>query len=85
MIAAVLAYALIRFCAVKSTLEEAENARRALGSEVQTLRLETEALSRALDAPPDEREIERSARERLGLVLPEESIFTFTNAEDKEG
>ena len=85
MIAALLAYGIIRFCAVKSSLEEAERARRTLSSEVQALREETAALERALASPPDDREIEKLARERLGLVLPDETIFTFTNAENKEG
>lgn len=85
MIAAILAYALIRCCAVKNSLEEAENARRALSSEVQTLRKETEALEAALCTRPEEEDIEKLARERLGLVMPDETIFIFTNAEDKEG
>ena len=85
VIAVLLAYSLIRFCIVKSLLEEAENARRTLSSEVQTLREETDALERSLSSGPDEREIEKLARERLGLVMPDETIFYFTNAEDKEG
>ena len=85
VIAALLVYAIIRYCAVSSTLEEAEEARRTLGSEVRTLREETAARERALLSPPDDGEIEKLARERLGLVLPDEAIFYFTNAEDKEG
>ena len=85
VIAALLAYSLIRFCAVKRLLEEAERARRTLCSEVQTLREETDALESALSSRPDDREIEKLARERLGLVMPDETIFYFTNAEDKEG
>ena len=85
VIAALLTYAFIRYCAVKSSLEEAENARRTLCSEVQALREETAAIESALSSPPDDEEIEKLARERLGLVLPDETIFCFTNAEDKEG
>ncbi len=85
VIAALLAYAVLRYCAVKSSLEEAEIARRTLGSEVQALREESAALKRALDSGPDDEEIEKLARDRLGLVLPDETIFYFTNAEDKEG
>lgn len=85
VIAALLAYGLIRFCIVKSQVKEAEEARRTLCSEVQALREETAALESALDSPPDDREIEKLARERLGLVMPDETIFYFTNAEDKEG
>ena len=85
VIAALLAYGIIRFCAVRKLLEEAEEARRTLCSEVQTLRQESAALERALDSPPDDREIEKLARERLGLVMPDETIFIFTNAEHKEG
>ena len=85
MIAAALAYAILRCCAVKSTLEEAEKARRALSAEVQTLREEKEALEQMLRSSPEEKDIEKLARERLGLVMPDETIFYFTNAEDKEG
>ena len=85
MIAALLAYGLIRFCVVKSMLEEAEEARRTLCSEVQELREETAVLAHELESPPDGREIEKLARDRLGLVMPDETIFYFTNAEDKEG
>ena len=85
VIAALRAYSLVRFCVVKSMLEEAENARRTLSSEVQTLREESDALERELNSWPDDREIEKLARERLGLVMPDETIFYFTNAEDKEG
>ena len=85
VIAALLTYAVLRYCAVKSSLEEAEIARRTLGSEVQALREESAALERELNAGPDDREIEKLARERLGLVMPDETIFYFTNAEDKEG
>ena len=85
VIAALLAYGLIRFCIVKRMMEEAEEAHRTLCSEVQALREESAALERELNAGPDDREIEKLARERLGLVMPDETIFYFTNAEDKEG
>ena len=88
VIAVLLAYSLIRFCIVKSLLEEAENARRTLSSEVQTLREETGTLSRALDAEPDAEQIEKLARDRLGLVMPNETIFYFTeedSTKQKEG
>ncbi len=85
LIAAMLAYGLLRCCVVKRMLEEAESARRMLSSEVQALREETDALESALRSGPDDREIEKLARERLGLVMPDETIFYFTNAEDKEG
>jgi cell division protein FtsB len=52
---------------------------------VQTLREETAALEEALRSRPEEKDIEKLARERLGLVMPDETIFYFTNAEDKEG
>ncbi|MBR0039853.1 MAG: septum formation initiator family protein [Oscillospiraceae bacterium] len=77
VIAVTLLYALVRFVAVKSSLEEAENARRTLRSEVQVLREETAALEGALSSAPDEEEIEKLARERLGLVMPDETIFMF--------
>ena len=88
VIAVLLAYSLVRFCIVKSLLEEAENARRTLSSEVQTLREETGTLSRALDAEPDAEQIEKLARDRLGLVMPNETIYYFTeedSTKQKEG
>lgn len=85
VIAALLAYSMIRFCAASNAYKEAEGARRALCSEVQVLREERDARARALDSGPDDREIEKLARERLGLVMPNETIFYFPGAEDKEG
>ena len=60
---------------------------RALCSEVQKLREETDALERRVVTPPDEEEIEKLARDRLGLVMPNETIFVFTeeNSTKKEG
>ena len=85
VIALLLAYALARGAAVRKSYEEAEIARRELRSEVQMLREETEALKSALETAPEDSEIEKLARERLGLVLPDETIFYFAQAEDKEG
>lgn len=85
VIAVLLAYALIRCHAVMKSYEEAKSAHRELRSEVQMLREESEALQRELDTPPDDSEIEKLARERLGLVLPDETIFYFAQAGDKEG
>ena len=85
VIAALLVYAVLHCCAVGSAYKEAEEARRALGSEVQALRKERDARMRALESEPNDREIEKLARERLGLVMPNETIFFFTEAKDKEG
>lgn len=85
VIAALLAYSLIRCHSVMKSYEEANSTRRELRSEVQTLREESLALQQALDTPPDDSEIEKLARERLGLVLPDETIFYFAQAGDKEG
>ena len=85
VIAALLAYALLRYCAASNAYKEEEGARRALGSEVQALREERDARQRAWNSEPDDREIEKLARERLGLVMPNETIFSFTEAENKEG
>ena len=87
VIAVLLAYALVRFVTVRNSYEEAEKARRALCLEVQMLREETEALEQKLNTPPEGEEIEKLARERLGLVMPNETIFTFTEEDStkKEG
>ncbi|GEM_PF-2312865 len=87
VIAVMLAYALWRFIAVQNTIKEAEAAHRALSAEVQLLREETDALARRVVTPPDKEEIEKLARDRLGLVMPNETIFVFTeeNSTKKEG
>lgn len=85
VIAALLAYAVLHCCAVGHAYKEAEEARRALRSEVQALRQERDERMRALESEPDDREIEKLARERLGLVMPNETIFSFSEAKDKEG
>ena len=87
VIAVLLVYALARFITVRNTIEEAEAAHRALCSEVQELREETDALERRVVTPPDKEEIEKLARDRLGLVMPNETIFVFTeeNSTKKEG
>ena len=45
------------------------------------------SLERRVVTPPDEEEIEKLARDRLGLVMPNETIFVFTeeNSTKKEG
>lgn len=78
VIAVLLAYALVRYAAVRNSYEEAEKAHRALCLEVQALRDETDGLRRTLDSEPNGEEIEKLARERLGLVMPNETIFYFT-------
>ena len=85
VIAVLLAYALVRCHTVMKSYEEAKSAHRELRSEVQALREESDALTLALDTPPKDSEIEKLARERLGLVLPDETIFYFAQAGDKEG
>ena len=87
VIAVLLVYALVSFITVRNTIEEAEAAHRALCSEVQELREETDALERRVVTPPDKEEIEKLARDRLGLVMPNETIFVFTeeNSTKKEG
>lgn len=88
VVAVLLAYALVRYAAVQKTYEETEGTLRTLCSEVQTLREETGALSRALDAEPDAEQIEKLARDRLGLVMPNETIYYFTeedSTKQKEG
>ncbi len=85
VIVALLVYAIVRYCAASNTCKEAESTCRALGAEVQELREERDARMAAWLSEPDDREIEKLARERLGLVMPNETIFSFTEAENKEG
>lgn len=88
VIAVLLVYALWRCAAVQKTYEETEKTLRTLRSEVQTLREKTDALARSLAAEPEAEEIEKLARDRLGLVMPNETIFYFTednSTKQKEG
>jgi cell division protein FtsB len=60
-----------RYVKLKAEIASYEEKRRALASENQGLRLEIQALS------GDMRALERAAREDLGLVRPNEVVFTF--------
>ena len=84
-VAALLAYAVTRFCAASNAYKEAEGARRSASAEVRALRTERDMRQAAWSSGPDDSEIEKLARERLGLVMPNETIFYFTEAEDKGG
>ncbi len=56
-----------------------------LAEEQERLAAQRQALAAQLERPPDERELRRLAWERLGMVLPGEKIFLFTQEEaDRE-
>jgi cell division protein FtsB len=60
-----------RYVKIRSELAVLEQKRTALAAENAALRREIEALS------GDRRALERAAREDLGLIRPNEIVFTF--------
>ena len=78
----------MHYCGAVNSLREAENERLALLSERDRLRAQVCSLGDRLESGADDAQIEAMARERLGLVMPGEPIYYFTDEEskkDKEG
>ena len=78
---ALLLYALGSFAASELRLRQTEAETSALEQRLLRLREENAELHTALDHAGSEEEILRRARERLGLVLPGETIFCFPTAD----
>ena len=77
---ALLIYSLALFVTSVREVTEAENTAAALAEECERARAEKRALEAKLESAQTDEEIERLARERLGLVMPGEKIFYFINA-----
>ena len=76
------------YCVTLRSLDRAERTLAEARSSVEALQIETEKLTRDLDEGYDDAELEKLARERLGLVMPQETVFIFAEKEsiiDKEG
>lgn len=74
---ALLIYSLALFVTSVREVAEAENTAAALAEECERARAEKRALEAKLESAQTDEEMERLARERLGLVMPGEKIFYF--------
>ena len=78
VLVALMTYALLHFAAAKAQLEQSRQLAGALAEEQARLEKENQDLTQLLEAGYDEGTIEALARERLGLVMPGETVFYFT-------
>ena len=78
VLVALMAYALLHFAAARAELEQIRQLAGALAAERESLETENLRLTQLLEAGYDDGTIEAMARERLGLVMPGETIFYFT-------
>ena len=78
VLVALMAYALLHFAAARAELEQTRQLAGALAEEQARLEKENQDLTQLLEAGYDEGTIEALARERLGLVMPGETVFYFT-------
>jgi len=78
-----LAYSLLSFLKVSRDVSEAENFRQHLEQKLKEEQSEEARLEAALSTGCSPEEMERLARERLGMVFPGEKIFYFST--DREG
>lgn len=78
VIVALLMYSLANFTAARERLRETESAAAELEQELAELQEEREQLELLLASLEDEDELRRLARQRLGMVMPNEKVFYFT-------
>ena len=78
VIAGVIAYAVIALMNMRTKVAEANETEAELRRQVEQIQEENAALQYAIDNKDDEKTIEDIAREKLGLVLPDEQIFYDT-------
>ncbi len=77
VVVSLLVYSMTAFTAGLVNLRKTRLASEELEGELCRLRSENESLKEELANPPDDKEMERLARERLGMVKPGEKIFIF--------
>ena len=78
VLVALMAYALLHFAAARAELEKTRQLAGALTAEQESLEAESRRLTGLLEAGYDDGTMEAMARERLGLVMPGETVFYFT-------
>lgn len=76
---ALLVYAACCLASARQNLREADAAEASLRLRLETIEQENLAVSQKLAEGWSAEELERLARERLGLVLPGDRIFRFTS------
>lgn len=79
---ALLLYAILSAASSSARLKKLRAAEAGLRQQLATLEQERDQLEQRLAEGISDEELERLARERLGLALPGEKIFYFT---DREG
>ena len=78
VLVALMAYALLHFPAARAELEQTRPLAGAWAAEQESLEAEHRRLTGLLEAGYDDGTMEAMARERLGLVMPGETVFYFT-------
>ncbi len=82
VLVSLLLYSALSLFATGRELEQLDGARREAQETLAALREENGQLRDSLSQDRSEEEMERLARERLGLVRPGEKIFYFSEGED---
>lgn len=75
VLAGLLAYSCITLMNMKSKVAEASRAETQLQEEIESIQEMNASLQYAIDNQDDPDTIEDIARDKLGLVMPEERIF----------
>lgn len=78
VLVALMLYALLNFTSARAELEQTRQTALELETEHECLTEENRQLRQNLDFGSDDETIEAMARERLGLVMPGETVFYFT-------
>ena len=78
VIAGLIAYACIALMNMRSKVAQANATETQLREQIEQIQEENAALQYAIENRYDDKTIEDIARERLGLVLPDEQIFYDT-------
>ncbi len=82
VLVSLLLYSALSLFATRSELKQLDGTRRQAQETLAALRDENAQLKESLAQEISEEEMERLARERLGLVRPGEMIFYFSGGED---
>lgn len=72
-------YAILALMRARSDLRDANEMTAQLQVEIEAVSAENEELMRRIESSGSDSAIERIARERLGLVMPDEIVFTDIN------
>lgn len=75
VIVGVIAYAIFALMNMRTKVAEANETEQQLRQKMEQIQEENAALQYAIDHQYDDKTIEDIARDRLGLVLPDEKIF----------